>query len=153
MNTHFTHNTCFGRTALALLLALITTTTARAQVLQDGCWYYIKIDENHALITDNDLTTDATGIIIPETLGGVPVTGFGVDFTLEKYTELASLKFPANSSITTIPPNFVRGCSKLGVVDIEGNTNSNNYSLPTSITTIEAGAFRARSLTISPCPP
>ena len=145
MNTHFTHHTCFGRTALALLLALITTATARADY-EKGGWYYMKIDENHALITGIHLSTSVTTINIPETLGGLTVTGFGVDFTLEAYTELASLWFPANSQITTIPTDFARGLSSLMVVAVTGNTSDDGYYLPASITTIEAGAFAGTNI-------
>ena len=148
MSTHITHHTFLGRTAIAMLLAMMTIATAWADDQYEGNWYYKKTADNFALITGfKGTTATKITIAIPETLGGMSVIGFK-DFTFEKdeFTSLETIEFPANTLITTIPADFARGCASLIKVDIVGNTSSNIYSLPASITTIGAGAFAGTNI-------
>lgn len=128
--------------AAVLLLMLLTMTaqTARADYLKEGKWYYMIVGDGAKITGYYGDKIRVTDIIIPETLGGKPVTGFS-GFTFEGFTALATIEFSANSKITTIPTDFARGCANLRVVAVTGNTSAGGYSLPASITTVEAGAF------------
>ena len=106
MSTHTSHNTFLGRTALALLLALITTATARADE-REGYWYYRNLND-HAVITGWNALTNITVITIPETLGGLPVTGFE-GFTFEGFTKLGRYGSPPTRTSPRFPPTLRGG--------------------------------------------
>ena len=84
-----------------------------------------EIDEGRVFITGY---TGAGGdVIVPSTLGGLPVTNIGYRAFL-RCTSLTSITLP--NSITTIGDRAFSGCTSLTSV-----------TLPNSLTTIEHGAF------------
>ena len=94
---------------------------------------------------------DATGdIVIPETLGGYPVTGIG-DYAFFGCTSLTSITIP--DSVTSIDGYAFFGCTSLASVTIPdsvtsidgyaffGCTSLTSITIPDSITSIGDGAF------------
>ena len=163
VSSRFLWQQCFKdalqRLTVTLMLVMLTTAVAWADELQDAKWRYIKSsDGKQAWITghiwaDTQEYAASTYILtIPETFegGAVRVVGFS-GFTLEAFTNLKTLYFPASTDITTIPEDFARGLTQLSVVNVAGNS-STNYQLPAAITTIGAHAFAGTALDILTMP-
>lgn len=110
---------------LAVSMILTLAITANAENFTEG-YYTYSVSNNEATITDVD--TDISGdIVIPDTLGGYPVTEIGV-YAFEFCRGLTSVIIP--DSVVLINRESFSGCGELSSVII-GN----------SVTTIGVEAF------------
>lgn len=143
------------KSALCLIIALAVgwTTIFQAQYAyadEDGDYTYI-IDGGTATITDYPRGAPVD-VIIPDTLGGVPVSGIGE--TAFYITDLTSVTFP--DSLTSIG-DAAFGYNYLTSVEIPNgvtyigmrafaNNQLTSVVIPDSVTTMEQEAFRDNQL-------
>lgn len=114
---------------VALLLVTVSTGTVdlafTAQAETSG-YYTYEVTDGEATITDVD-TSISGNVVIPETLGGYPVTCIGY-YAFEKCVSLTSVSIP--DTVTRICYYAFDWCSSLTSV-----------SIPDSVMIIEMGAF------------
>ena len=119
---------------ICLLLALLMLTTAlptvMAETSEDGFTY--EIENGEVTVTGYRGASDE--LVIPDTLGGYPVTVIGEEaFFYEEF--MTHITIP--NSVVTIGKNAFSHCKEL-----------NEVTIPDSVTTIEKGAFSScKSLT------
>ena len=96
----------------ALLGVFLLTAPQAASALQEGDFYY-ELDGGGAVITGYE---GAGGtLVIPDTLGGVPVTSIGAE-AFEDYTWLTAVTIPG--SVTAIQDGAFCGCTGLTAITI-----------------------------------
>ena len=133
------------RAAMTLLLVILTTATAWAQVPADETKWTIEKFNNGAdcYITGYTGATDVTELTIPSTINGANVKKFK-DFSLEGFTNLVTLNFDMWAPIEEMPS--LRGCTKFKNVNLyhtyEETTVKYPNALPVNIKVIPANAFR-----------
>lgn len=112
--------------------------------------------DNQGQITNCVFETGFDGnVVIPNTVNGVTVTGFGYYFdSFQNNTDITTLDFSQATSVTGLNPNFCRGATGLTTVNFgTGITSISNYAfdgctsltdatLPDCVNTIGAVAFR-----------
>lgn len=116
------------------------------QVTGDGFQY--RVENGGAAVTK--YIGNAQNVVIPETLGGAPVTAIGAD-AFNGYTAMIDLKLPAG--LTALGARAFSGCTSLQSVVIPAGitswgdhtfqrcTNLQSVVLPDGLTTIGQGAF------------
>lgn len=117
--------------------------------------------DNQGQITNCVFETGFDGnVVIPNTVDGVTVTGFGYYFdSFQNNTDITTLDFSQATSVTGLNPNFCRGATGLTTVNFgTGITSISNYAfdgctslttatLPDCVTSIGAVAFKNCPLT------
>ena len=124
---------CVRRTAMALLVMLLTMTTGTLRAAQNDNWEYF-INGDQCVLNDFTGTKNAVStLLIPGTINGAKVVGIGVD--LREFTNLSELHFGEGIAITEMPT--VSGCKNLKHIDSADGTDC----LPASITKVPDYAF------------